>query len=82
MKVDLKNMDLGEIEAWTEEEGFEAYRGRQIRQWLFKKYASSFDEMTNHQWLTKDRMVQRTEFSSGQAVIVNFGNEPYTSKDG
>lgn len=47
MKTDLKGLDAQETEAWVEELGLEAYRGRQIRQWLFKKLASSFDEMTN-----------------------------------
>ena len=40
-------MDDREIEAWAEAQGLKPYRGRQIRQWLFQKLASSFDEMTN-----------------------------------
>ena len=31
-----------------------------------------FDEMTDHRFLSKDRLVQETRFSSGQAVVVNF----------
>jgi 23S rRNA (adenine2503-C2)-methyltransferase len=46
-KADLKGMDAREIETWTMEQGLEPYRGRQIRQWLFQKHASSFDDMTN-----------------------------------
>jgi 23S rRNA (adenine2503-C2)-methyltransferase len=47
IKIDLKSLDTQETEKWVEELGLEAFRGRQIRQWLFKRFALSFDEMTN-----------------------------------
>ena len=47
IKIDLKGLDAQETEKWVEGLGLEAFRGRQIRQWLFKRLASSFDEMTN-----------------------------------
>ena len=47
MKIDLKGLDAREIEAWAISQGLEAYRGRQIRQWLFKKLAGSFDDMSS-----------------------------------
>jgi 23S rRNA (adenine2503-C2)-methyltransferase len=46
-KMDLKGLYPHEIEAWVAEQGFEAYRGRQIMYWLFKKLVTSFDEMTD-----------------------------------
>ena len=46
-KADLKGLDLRETEAWAVGQGLDAYRGRQIRQWLFRKLVTSFDEMTN-----------------------------------
>jgi hypothetical protein len=42
----------------------------------------AFDQMTNHQWLTPDFLVQRTGFSSGVEVTVNFGEFPYKLEDG
>lgn len=42
----------------------------------------AFDEMTNHRFVTSDRAVQETEFSSGKGVVVNFGDEPHTLTDG
>ena len=36
-----------------------------------------FDEMTNHTFVTADRLVQQTEFASGWTVTVNFGSSPY-----
>jgi len=47
MKTDLKGMDTHEIQEWAISLGLEAYRGRQIRKWLFNKLASSFDDMTD-----------------------------------
>lgn len=44
---DLKGLSGSETEQWCESIGLPAYRGRQIRQWLFKKLASSFDEMSS-----------------------------------
>jgi len=47
MKTELKGLDASETEEWVEGHGLEPYRARQIRQWLFKKLAVSFDEMTD-----------------------------------
>jgi 23S rRNA (adenine2503-C2)-methyltransferase len=47
MKTDLIGLNAHEIEDWAVSLGIDAYRGRQIRQWLFKRLASSFEEMTD-----------------------------------
>jgi 23S rRNA (adenine2503-C2)-methyltransferase len=47
MKADLKGMSLAETEAWVKQLGLPAYRAKQLRQWLFKGLAASFNEMTN-----------------------------------
>jgi hypothetical protein len=42
-----------------------------------------YDEMTDHAFMTKDRMVHRTRFSSGWSVIVNYHtSKPYRAADG
>lgn len=46
-KVDLKNFDLEELEAFIARHGKERYRARQIFKWLYQKGAVSFDEMSN-----------------------------------
>jgi 23S rRNA (adenine2503-C2)-methyltransferase len=65
MKADLKGMSLEETEAWTEELGLKPYRARQIRHWLFKGLAGSFDEMTNISKGLRARLME-------QAVINPF----------
>ncbi|SMC91954.1 glycoside hydrolase [Pedobacter nyackensis] len=39
-------------------------------------------EMLSHEFLTLDRDVQRTQFSDGTQVIVNFGKKPYSTTVG
>jgi len=47
MKIDLKGLNAAETEEWIQGLGHEIYRAHQVRQWLFKKLVSSFEEMTN-----------------------------------
>jgi hypothetical protein len=42
----------------------------------------AFDAMTNHRFLTADRTVQESSFSSGRGVAVNFGEKDFTTSDG
>jgi hypothetical protein len=39
-------------------------------------------EMLSHEFLTRDRQVQRTRFSDGTEVVVNFGRTPYAAVSG
>ncbi len=36
----------------------------------------------SHEFVTRDRAVQRTRFSDGTEVVVNFGEKPYAAKVG
>jgi len=56
---------------------FEANKARFVQSYNASKDVtySTFDtEMINHQYLTNDREVQKTEFANGVQVIVNFSN--------
>ena len=46
VKADFKDMDLEQTRAWIEKIGIDGYRAGQIRHWLFRHQAASFDEMT------------------------------------
>ena len=35
-------------------------------------------EMTDHQFLTEDRLVERTQFGTDVNIVVNFGGENFT----
>lgn len=42
----------------------------------------ALEKMTNHQFLTADGMVQKTTFSDGTEVVVNFSDKPYLYENG
>ncbi|HOX04144.1 MAG TPA: glycoside hydrolase [Candidatus Paceibacterota bacterium] len=44
--------------------------------------AAGYAEMTDHQFLTADRRVQRTAFANGITVTVNFGPDPFLMDNG
>jgi hypothetical protein len=44
--------------------------------------SAGFSEMLDHRFLTKDRLVQETEFADGTVVTVNFSHRPFLCADG
>ncbi len=47
IKKDIRQLTLPELEAVFTEQGEKKFRARQVWEWLWKKSAHSFDEMTN-----------------------------------
>jgi len=41
-----------------------------------------YDEMRSHEFVTPDGAVQRTRWSSGETITVNFGDAPYRDANG
>ncbi|PWJ59365.1 23S rRNA (adenine2503-C2)-methyltransferase [Dyadobacter jejuensis] len=46
-KTDIRKLTLDQLKSWMVENGEKAFRAKQIYEWLWKKSALSFDEMTN-----------------------------------
>lgn len=46
-KIDIKSMNLKELEEFLVSIGEKAFRGKQIFQWMHQKYVQNFEEMTN-----------------------------------
>ena len=46
-KIDIRKFDLEELEKFFLEMGEKKFRARQVYEWLWKKSATSFDQMTN-----------------------------------
>jgi hypothetical protein len=40
--------------------------------------AVAYAQMVSHSFLTADHTVQRTRWSNGKVITVNFGDKPYT----
>ena len=64
MKTDLKSLSAEETGEWVKELGLETYRADQIRQWLFKRMVSSFDEMTNISISVRELLKEKAFISS------------------
>ena len=51
MKIDIRSLSEDQIISFFDQKGLSSYRGKQVYEWIWKKSAYSFDEMTN---LSKD----------------------------
>ncbi|MFN4145985.1 MAG: 23S rRNA (adenine(2503)-C(2))-methyltransferase RlmN [Runella sp.] len=46
-KKDIRKLSVEELKVWLVQQGEQGFRAKQIVEWLWKKSATSFDEMTN-----------------------------------
>ena len=76
MKVNLKALTEQEIVKFAENQGQSPYRAKQIINWIYKKYATSLEEMTD---LSKSfrELLNKTAFISSLKLL-----QKQTSKDG
>ena len=90
-KKDLLNMLYGTLPLyWVSQPYSFKWSVPELRERLLDSYRVTcklheqigFDEMLSHEWLTPDRAVQRTTFSSGTFVVANFADKPYALQDG
>jgi 23S rRNA (adenine2503-C2)-methyltransferase len=68
MKPNIKDLNFNELTAFLAERKHPAYRGQQIRQWLFQKRVREFAEMTNLSRELHDELEQH--FSIGRLTIL------------
>lgn len=79
MLGDIKSLEFDELQEKLRELGEPSYRARQIADWLYKKRARSFDEMTD---LTRNLRARfKTEFSFDKFEVVRvLGSRDSTRK--
>ena len=66
MKHNIWGMDLQEIEKWVVENKFPKYRAKQLRDYLYKRFIFSFDQMTQlpldmRTWLNENAYINKPE---------------------
>ena len=72
----VEGLSDAELSAWLDARGLPAYRSDQIRRWLFRKRATSFEDMTD---LSRDlRQALAREFVVGSLVV----QQRHASRDG
>ncbi len=47
MKQDIRNLSLDELKSYLKTKGEGTFRAGQIFEWIYKKNAASFEDMTN-----------------------------------
>ena len=82
----LRSILYGDQSSWTiSNKAYWAWRNtfKQINDVLAPHQRRlAFDQLTNHRFLTPDFLVQRTNFSSGVEVTVNYGEFAYKLESG
>jgi len=90
-KKDCFNILYGTVPLyWVSKPYSFKWSDRELRARLLESYRNTckvheqtgYEEMLNHEFVTEDRAVQRTTFSSGITCTVNFGSKPYEIEDG
>lgn len=80
-KKDLFNILYGSAPLWIVDQGrwekhqvtfVESYQ--KVCNWLQQ---ICYDELVSHRFVSEDRKIQESVFSSGKRVVVNFGETPY-----
>lgn len=63
-KTDIKSMDLEKLTSFVASLGEKPFRAKQLYEWMHKKLASDYDEMTNLPKSLKEKLLQSAAFTS------------------
>ncbi|WP_266362406.1 23S rRNA (adenine(2503)-C(2))-methyltransferase RlmN [Tellurirhabdus rosea] len=60
-KQDIRKFDAEQLKTWLTQHGEQGFRAKQIHEWLWKRAAGSFDEMTNLSQKTRQMLAEHFE---------------------
>ena len=63
IKQNIRSLELDELKSFFTENGEKAFRAKQVFEWLWKKQATTFDEMTNLSVGTRELLNKYFEFN-------------------
>jgi 23S rRNA (adenine2503-C2)-methyltransferase len=78
-RIDIKSLQMDELEKTVRELGGPGYRARQIADWLYQKRVQSFEEMTDLPREFRIRLAEQFDFSKIDVVRV-LGSRDTTHK--
>ena len=67
--MDIRSMNLEEMEALAISLGEKAFRGKQLFQWVHEKQADDFDEMTNLSAAFREKLKENYCISGGKTGV-------------
>ncbi|MFO7664278.1 MAG: 23S rRNA (adenine(2503)-C(2))-methyltransferase RlmN [Chloroflexota bacterium] len=79
-KTLLYDLSLDELSAHLADWGQPAFRARQIWEWLYRRYAASFDEMTNLPQSLRDRLSAVMTLEIGEVASTQRSSDGQTRK--
>ena len=79
IKTDFKNLSLEELESYFEGLGENAFRSKQLMEWMFKKRISSFDEMSNFSKTLREQL-KKDGYLSGLKLVTTQTSQDETRK--
>lgn len=80
MKTDIKSLTLAELGLEIEAMGEKSFRARQLYEWMHKKLARSYDEMTNLSKGLRDMLIQQYEYTALREAEVQTSKLDGTKK--
>ncbi len=78
--LDIKSLDLGELKALLTQSGEQAFRAKQMYEWMHVKLAGGFREMTNLSERFREKCRERYSYTALQVVRVQESREDGTKK--
>ncbi len=79
-KINLKNFSLAELQDYMLEIGESAFRGKQIFNWMYNNFASTFDEMNNIPIKLREKLNEIATINSLELVSKQSSNSTKTEK--
>jgi 23S rRNA (adenine2503-C2)-methyltransferase len=71
----ISSMSASELDGLVESLGEPGYRGKQLRQWIYRGLAFSFEEMTDLPAALRERLVAAARISSLEPACEEVGRE-------
>lgn len=74
-KQDIRKFSTEQLKKWLSEHGEQGFRAKQITEWLWKKSARSFDEMTNLSLKTRELLKENFEIRTVSVLKKQVSND-------
>ncbi len=71
-KIDIKSLDLDELQRFVESMGEKKFRAKQIYEWMHQKLVTDFSEMTNLSKNIREKLNQSCELTALDGACKNF----------
>lgn len=78
--INLYDLTFAELANFMAELGERKFRARQLWEWLYLKYARSFDEMTNLSKPLREKLAEKATLSIGPIVSEQISSDGQTKK--